>query len=80
MLTDRFRKIAWAVWVLAIAAAVVGWWLGKDPSELAPVIGWITAGPFAAEAANVGKRATYKRDHHDVPTETSSTVSRRDVR
>ena len=65
-LTDRFRKLAWALWVLCVLAAIAGWFLDKDPSKLAPVIAWVTAAAAAGEGANIGKRATYRPDHHEV--------------
>lgn len=64
-LTSKVRKVAWALWVLAIVAALVGWFLDKDPSKLAPVIAWVTAACAAGEASNVGKRATWKKEAHD---------------
>lgn len=61
--TDKFRLLFVSLWVLTVLCALVGWmFFAKDPAQLAPVIGWVTAGVFTGEAANVGKRATWKRE------------------
>lgn len=49
---------------------MVGWFLDKDPSQLGPVMAWVTGAVAAGEAANIGKRATFKKEAHDVHTET----------
>ena len=59
--TTKLRWVFSTLWVVAVLAAVAGWaFLDKDPAQLAPVIGWITAAVAAGEASNVGKRATFK--------------------
>lgn len=60
--TNRLRAVFSIIWVLVVISAAVGWWFGKDPANLAPVIGWITAAVFTGEASNVGKRATFKKE------------------
>ena len=57
--TDRYRAIAWTLVALVILVGLAGWigW-GRDPSSLA----WMVGPAFIGEAANVGKRATFKRD------------------
>ena len=65
-LTGKFRVVAWFLWSGTVVAGVVGWFLGKQPVDLAPVIGWVTGALAIGEGANVGKRATYKREHHEI--------------
>lgn len=61
--TDRFRAVATTLFFLVVVVAVVGWaWLERDPSQLSPVIGWLTAAVATGEFANVGKRATFKKE------------------
>lgn len=61
--TDRFRWLGWTLWTITVIAALAGW-IGweRNPSQLAPVIGWITAGPLIGELSAVGKRATFKKE------------------
>lgn len=61
--TDRYRALGWTLWTVTVLAALIGWigW-DRDPSALAPVVGWITAGPLIGELSAVGKRATFKRE------------------
>ena len=66
--TNRLRIVFSCIWVLTVIAVVVGWWFGKDPAQLAPVIGWLTAAVAAGEASNVGKRATFKQEACSVDT------------
>lgn len=61
-LTAKLRKVFVCVYVLVVVAAVVGWFLDKDPARLAPVIGWVVAAVGFGEASNVGKRATFKEN------------------
>ena len=64
--TTRLRVVFSSLLVGVVLAAVVGWFLGKDPSQLGPVMAWIAAAVAAGEAANVGKRATFKKEACDV--------------
>lgn len=65
-LTDKWRVVARILFVIVVLAAVAGWaFFDRDPAELSGVIGWLTAAVATGEAAHVGKRATYKRDHHE---------------
>ena len=64
-LTDKWRIVARVLWVVGVLAAIGGWFMGLDPKELSSVIGWLTAAVGTGELAMVGKRATYKVDHHD---------------
>jgi hypothetical protein len=36
-----------------------------DISALNTVIGWLVAAGVVGEGANIGKRATYRSDHHE---------------
>lgn len=49
-----------------VIAAVVGWFMDKDPAQLGPVIAWLTGALAIGEGANIGKRATYRPDHHEI--------------
>lgn len=61
--TTKLRCVFTILWVVAVLAALAGWaFLDKDPAQLAPVIGWITAAVATGEASNVGKRATFKSE------------------
>lgn len=64
--TDRFRLVVKVLFAGVIIAAVVGWFMDKDPAKLAPVIAWCTGALAIGEGANIGKRATYRSDHHEV--------------
>ncbi|HSH45798.1 MAG TPA: hypothetical protein VK966_08075 [Longimicrobiales bacterium] len=60
--TDRYRGVAWTLVSLTVLAALYGWlFRDLDPSALA----WIVAAPAIGEGANVGKRATFKREAVD---------------
>ena len=62
-ITTKLRCVFTTLWVVAVLAALAGWvFLDKDPAQLAPVIGWITAAVATGEASNVGKRATFNGD------------------
>jgi hypothetical protein len=67
--TNKLRAVFTTLLVATTVAAVVGWFLDKDPSKLAPVIAWITGAILAGEASNVGKRATFKQEAVDADTE-----------
>ncbi len=57
--TDRFRWLGWVLWTILVIAALAGWlWFDRDPSQLAPVLGWVTGAVGIGEASNLGKRAT----------------------
>ncbi len=65
-LTDKWRVVARVLFVVAVLAALGGWaFFARDPAQLSAVIGWLTAAVASGEAAAVGKRATYRPDHHD---------------
>ena len=64
-LTDRFRKIAWALWVTAVLSAIIGWFFDKDPSKLAPVIMWITTAVAAGEASKASKRLIERKNGNE---------------
>jgi hypothetical protein len=66
--TDWFRVVVKVLFALVIVAAVAGWWADKDPSKLSPVIAWCTGALAIGEGANLGKRMTYNKDHHEVPS------------
>ena len=57
--TTRLRTVFICLLIGTVIAAVVGWFLDKDPSGLAPVIGWVTTAVGVGEASNIGKRATF---------------------
>ena len=60
--TNRLRAIFTILLVLTVCAAVVGWFIDKDPADLGPVIMWITGAVIGGEASNVGKRATFNKE------------------
>ena len=61
--TTKLRWVFSVLWVAAVSAALVGWaFFNRDPAQLAPVIGWITAAVATGEASNIGKRATFKSE------------------
>lgn len=66
-LTDKWRVVARVLFVIVVLAAVLGWFFDKDPAKLSGVIGWLTAAVATGEAAHLGKRATYRSDHHENP-------------
>lgn len=68
-LTDKIRVANWTLFALAVIATVVAWFVfGKEPSSMVGILGVIAGGGAIGEFANVGKRLSYKRDHHEVPT------------
>jgi Na+/H+-translocating membrane pyrophosphatase len=67
--TTRLRTVFTCLLVATVVAAVVGWFLDKDPGKLAPVIAWITGAIMAGEASNIGKRATFNKEAVDADTE-----------
>lgn len=58
--TNVVRYVALVAFALLVLAAVVGWWLGRDPTQLVGVGGLVVAALGVGEASNVGKRATTK--------------------
>jgi hypothetical protein len=50
---------------IALLGALVGWFLGRDPSLLTGVLGTLGVSQVGLEAGNVGKRATYKQEAVD---------------
>ncbi len=46
-----------------VIGAIIGWLIGKDPAALMVVFGSLTGTTTALEAANIGKRVTFKRDN-----------------
>jgi hypothetical protein len=59
-MTDSIRRTARGLFVVVVVGAIGGWALGRDPSQLAPVMGWVVLALGVGEASNVGKRATTK--------------------
>lgn len=58
--TDCYRIVAWTLVSLTVLAALAGWlFFELDPGDLP---GWIVTLPAIGEGANVGKRATWKRE------------------
>lgn len=65
-MTDHWRMVARLLFVMTVLAALFSWlFFDRDPAQLSSVIGWLTAAVVSGEAANIGKRATYKSDHHE---------------
>jgi hypothetical protein len=60
--TDRGRSAFVALFCVVTLAAVVGWFLDKDPGQLAGVLLWVSAAIGLGEASNIGKRATWKSE------------------
>ena len=60
--TKKFRIVFSILFVLTVCSAVVGWFLGKDPGQFSPILGWVIGAIGIGEASNVGKRATFKTD------------------
>ena len=58
--TTKLRTVFALLLASTVIAAVVGWFLDKDPTQLGPVIAWVSAAVAAGEASKVGKRATFK--------------------
>lgn len=60
--TTQFRIVFVGLFVLTGLVALIGWMVGRDPSQLIGILG-IEAGAIGVgEAANVGKRATWKSE------------------
>ena len=60
--TAKLRVVFSCLLAAVVTAAVVGWFQGKDPGDLGPVIAWMVGAVAAGEASNVGKRATFKQE------------------
>ena len=61
--TTKLRWVFSTLWVVSVVVALIGWtFFDRDPAQLAPVIGWITAAVATGEASNIGKRATFKSE------------------
>ena len=61
--TVRFRAAAWALFALAVVAALLGWALAdRDPTKLDGVLMWTAIGSGIGEASNIGKRHTFKAE------------------
>lgn len=66
MSTTKKLRLAFGILLFGVSiAAVVGWFMDKDPQQLGPVVMWISAAIAAGEASNIGKRATFKKEAHD---------------
>lgn len=63
--TDAFRVTVKVLFAIVVLAAVVGFFMDKDPNKLGPVISWCTGALALGEASNIGKRITYRPDHHE---------------
>lgn len=61
--TDRFRRIARWLFVLTILVALGGWLIyDRDPGALGGILTAVVTAAGIGEMANIGKRATYKRE------------------
>jgi hypothetical protein len=61
--TDKGRWLFRVLFVFVTLVALAGWLVwDRDPSKLNVVMGWIMGLNFAGEAANVGKRWTFKKE------------------
>ena len=60
--TTKLRTVFSLLLASVVIAAVVGWFMDKDPANLTGVMGWVTGAVAAGEASNVGKRATFKQE------------------
>jgi hypothetical protein len=58
--TKIVRKVALAMFVVTVLGGLAGWVLGRDPSVLTGLMGFVTTALFVGEASNIGKRATFK--------------------
>jgi hypothetical protein len=47
---------------ITIVGLLGGWFFGKDPSQLAFLVGTLAATTAVGEASNIGKRATFKKE------------------
>ena len=67
MSTTNKLRLAFTLLLMGVTvAAVVGWFMDKDPGQLGPITMWIAGAIAAGEASNVGKRATFKKEACDV--------------
>lgn len=64
-ITAKLRVVFSCLLVSVVLAATVGWFLGKDPGDLGPVIAWVAAAVATGEASNVGKRMSWKKEAVD---------------
>lgn len=64
-MTDSFRSIIRWLFAGTIMLAWIGWAFEMDIGSLNTVIGWLVAAGVVGEGANIGKRVTYRSDHHE---------------
>lgn len=64
-LNAKLRAWNMALFGVSVVGALIGWILGKDPSQLVVLFGALTGTATALEAAMVGKRATFKKEAAD---------------
>lgn len=64
--TTRFRIVFTLLFCGVVATALVGWLLGRDPSQLGSVLMSAAGAVGVGEMSNVGKRATFKREAVDM--------------
>ena len=64
-MTDKIRTWNMILFSAAVLGALVGWMLGKDPGQLAFLLGTLGATTGIGEASAVGKRATFKKEAVD---------------
>ena len=58
--TAKLRTVFVLLLAATVVAAVVGWFMDKDPTKLTGVLGVVVTAVGVGEASNVGKRATFK--------------------
>lgn len=58
--TRKLRTVFSLLLAGVVVAAVVGWFMDKDPAKLTGVLGVVVTAVAVGEGSNIGKRATFK--------------------
>lgn len=60
--TDKIRVWNVGLFTIAVLVTLAGWMLGRDPAQLAFLLGSLATAIGIGEASAVGKRATFKKE------------------
>ena len=60
--TDKIRVWNVGLFTVAVLSTLAGWLAGKDPTQLAFLLGTLATAIGIGEASAVGKRATFKKE------------------
>lgn len=60
--TAKLRTVFSLLLAGVVVAAVVGWFMDKDPTKLTGVLGVVVTAVAVGEGSNIGKRATYNTE------------------